>query len=373
VLRSTGVEKVKRLPWKRILNYVAEAGSERQTRAFCETAMAGLRRLIGADGHTIHYCGPGRVVLPESVVSADYPRQALRDYAAYYCYRDPGRLGYPEGIRVAAARWKDYGPIEIVTDFLEPNRIRASGGVFLYDCRGELYAFLNIHRGSSRGWSERDVELMSVVQPHLTSLLANLTLLDPLSLHLYSTAELAEGCRPLSRREAEIVRLWCRGLSARQLASVLMLSPRTVEHHLASAYGKLGVHTRQGVRELLASRSLARLDPASAAPSLSARQAEVAQLACRRLTAGEIAETLGISRRTAEQHLAAVYAKLGLSGRRQLVSALSEAVTPRAGSQSARGERLGSGVTGQATRVGRGGGRNQACGREARATTVDTV
>lgn len=48
----------------------------------------------------------------------------------------------------------------------------------------------------------------------------------------------------LSEREMEVLRLAARGKSNRQIASVLSISDRTVQGHLANIYGKLHVSTR---------------------------------------------------------------------------------------------------------------------------------
>jgi HD-GYP domain-containing protein (c-di-GMP phosphodiesterase class II) len=50
----------------------------------------------------------------------------------------------------------------------------------------------------------------------------------------------------LSEREAEVLCLAVRGLSNRQIAEALVVSPKTVGHHLENIYGKIGVSTRVG-------------------------------------------------------------------------------------------------------------------------------
>ena len=50
----------------------------------------------------------------------------------------------------------------------------------------------------------------------------------------------------LSAREVEVLRLAMRGLSNRQIAEILVVSPRTVGHHLQHIYDKIGVSTRVG-------------------------------------------------------------------------------------------------------------------------------
>ncbi len=62
--------------------------------------------------------------------------------------------------------------------------------------------------------------------------------------------------RALTRREAEIAALVARGLSNRAIAEQLVLSERTVEHHIAAAYEKLGYRSR--------SELIARYDPSAA-------------------------------------------------------------------------------------------------------------
>ena len=48
----------------------------------------------------------------------------------------------------------------------------------------------------------------------------------------------------LSKREREIVRLTVEGHTAPQIARLLHISERTVETHLANAYGKLGISSK---------------------------------------------------------------------------------------------------------------------------------
>jgi DNA-binding NarL/FixJ family response regulator len=57
----------------------------------------------------------------------------------------------------------------------------------------------------------------------------------------------ADAARPpaaLSPREREVAILVARGLSNRQLADELAISPATVERHVANILGKLGFHSR---------------------------------------------------------------------------------------------------------------------------------
>lgn len=48
----------------------------------------------------------------------------------------------------------------------------------------------------------------------------------------------------LSRREAEVLALLAAGMTNRQSAQALFLSPRTVQRHVANIYLKIGAHCR---------------------------------------------------------------------------------------------------------------------------------
>jgi DNA-binding NarL/FixJ family response regulator len=57
------------------------------------------------------------------------------------------------------------------------------------------------------------------------------------------------GLRPagLSEREVEVLRLLARGLTKRQIAARLFLSPSSVNTHVTHIYSKVGVSTRAAV------------------------------------------------------------------------------------------------------------------------------
>jgi LuxR family transcriptional regulator, maltose regulon positive regulatory protein len=60
-----------------------------------------------------------------------------------------------------------------------------------------------------------------------------------------SSAEAGALPEPLSRREQDVLGLIAAGLTNREIAEVLVISPETVKKHAASIYGKLGVQGRR--------------------------------------------------------------------------------------------------------------------------------
>jgi DNA-binding NarL/FixJ family response regulator len=52
--------------------------------------------------------------------------------------------------------------------------------------------------------------------------------------------------RDLTEREVEVLRLLARGMTNKQIAARLVVSPRTVQHHVAHIYPKIGRRSRAG-------------------------------------------------------------------------------------------------------------------------------
>lgn len=63
--------------------------------------------------------------------------------------------------------------------------------------------------------------------------------------------------RAPTARELEVLRLVGAGKTNREIALILGLSPKTVQHHIAHTYDKLGIYSRAGAATWLAERGLA--------------------------------------------------------------------------------------------------------------------
>jgi len=48
----------------------------------------------------------------------------------------------------------------------------------------------------------------------------------------------------LTRREVDVLRLAAKGLTTREIAGRLYISPKTADHHIQHIYGKINVSTR---------------------------------------------------------------------------------------------------------------------------------
>jgi len=105
----------------------------------------------------------------------------------------------------------------------------------------ELRVWLTAPRGTSRvfafsrsqrhgDFGERDRALLELLRPFLVA--------------IRNRRDIQNGAASLTEREVEILRLVARGMTNREIASLLFVSPYTVRTHLEHVFEKLGVHSR---------------------------------------------------------------------------------------------------------------------------------
>ena len=70
-----------------------------------------------------------------------------------------------------------------------------------------------------------------------------------------------EGPAGLTQREVEVLRLLARGLSNRAIAAELVVSRKTVEHHVEAVYAKLDVHSRSAATLVAVQHGLMPAEP----------------------------------------------------------------------------------------------------------------
>ncbi len=79
----------------------------------------------------------------------------------------------------------------------------------------------------------------------------------------HSVPRRREGPAGLTQREVEVLRLLARGLSNKEIAERLVISPKTVGNHVEHIYGKIGSSNRAGRRAV---RDAARAPPGGGVP-----------------------------------------------------------------------------------------------------------
>lgn len=118
----------------------------------------------------------------------------------------------------------------------------------------------------------------------------------------------------LSPREREVALLSAEGNSTAQVASILQLSSRTVDAHLTRVLAAFGIVSRRQLPSRLPATLPLRSVPAPTG-RLTPRQQDLVDLVAEGLSNDEIAAALGISRKTVEKHLSAVFDTWGVRSR----------------------------------------------------------
>ncbi|GAB4577457.1 MAG: response regulator transcription factor [Anaerolineales bacterium] len=126
---------------------------------------------------------------------------------------------------------------------------RSSPKVLLLTMAWTLDQVKEALQAGAAGWLEAEIsteELASAIRQVARGEVALSAVLQRALIQelTHSTSARSPAHEALSAREKEVLALVCTGMSNKQIAQRLYLSVRTVENHLASLYGKLGVSSR---------------------------------------------------------------------------------------------------------------------------------
>ena len=238
-----------KVPWRTIHEYLLDVESATSKREFFSRSLSGIDRLIPADAATGLYDDWGRRLFGSGLSDAEN-----RAYNDYYRFRFPfvsDQRHFQEAWIALADRdscspveWQDYHNSEYVTDWINPH---GEARLLVYTDR-RLPHRLVLSRGRTPlcpKFSEAERAILSVVSPHLSNLYSCFEKLENSDSFSLCEDEVRERFPQVSRREAQVATLLCRGLTAPEIASKLFLSVRTVESHLGQLYMKLDVRTRR--------------------------------------------------------------------------------------------------------------------------------
>ena len=127
--------------------------------------------------------------------------------------------------------------------------IAPNPGLLLLVDSYELDQILPLLRAGASGCLSRDEPVAELARAIIAVGRGEIAL--PPSIAAQALAALARGqsptgdlIEPLSEREAEVLQLLAQGMTNKDIAQILILSVRTVEAHLRSIFGKLGVRSR---------------------------------------------------------------------------------------------------------------------------------
>ena len=241
-----------KVPWFEVQEYLLKVESCRTRTEFFRVACAEVEKLIPFDAAVgIFSTFDGR-----SLHGVGLSAAADASYNEYYRKKAPGPMLSAGGDRVnldfflssTLIDWRRFQRSEYATDFMFPNHMYKTITRYLPAQEITLAA----HRSRrSPGFAEREVTTLGLLNVHLNNLYRLFDRkADPPDPFL-SPQGIADRFHSLSRREAEICSFVARRLTSAEIATLLFVSPRTVEKHIEGVYGKLDVHSRAHLRRLL--------------------------------------------------------------------------------------------------------------------------
>ncbi len=252
-------------PWKAIVNFLARIGTERDFPSLIGRVLLELPRIVPYDfSYACFNDGvPPKDGGPFSLYSIGLPDKARADYLNYYYRMDPVMLSLNSDTETYDVDWRDrvFRRNEFVNDYIVLLPATVDAGVSSAAIepgksvpKGFSIGFMRSGQG---GITTRERKILAALQPHIVNFFSFMSRRETLSPDHYFAAELARDCRILSRREAEVAVLLCKRLRAREIATVLLISPRTVERHIEHIYEKLDVSDRRGLLVKLLGRPIA--------------------------------------------------------------------------------------------------------------------
>lgn len=181
-------------------------------------------------------------------VSINMEPANLQRYEAWYQYRDPITFALQSRRHATLVSEvmprNDFLKTEFFGDFLARDGLHWGINLHAFD-GDEALGDLRIWRGrSGREFNDHDKKLLDMIEPAFIAALRRAR--RSLSARGSATLPLAA----LSRREMDVARCVCRGLTDKEIARELSIALPSVRTYLQRLFDKLGVHRRAGLAQL---------------------------------------------------------------------------------------------------------------------------
>jgi DNA-binding CsgD family transcriptional regulator len=185
-----------------------------------------------------------------SIVGVGMDLHYLDRWVRYYSCRDPFQQERSSRSTVCKVDdilpYKRWVNLKIYNEFYRPQNIHYKLSMYL-GSSSKVLGLIGIFRPREhQDFSGRDVAKARVLAPHLTTALENVIQLQRLA----SPGPLTKEYR-LTKREIDIVRCVCQGLTNDEIGERLYISRFTVETHVKNIFDKTGVKHRAGLASLL--------------------------------------------------------------------------------------------------------------------------
>jgi DNA-binding CsgD family transcriptional regulator len=187
-----------------------------------------------------------------SIVGAGVNPRFLDRWVNHYSRHDPFRQEGRSRSTVCKVDdilpYKRWVNLKIYNEFYRPQNIHYKLSMYL-GSSSKVLGLIGIFRPREhQDFSRKDVAKARILAPHLTTALENVIQLQRLA----SPGPLTKEYR-LTKREIDIVRCVCQGLTNDEIGERLYISRFTVETHVKNIFDKTGVKHRAGLASLLQS------------------------------------------------------------------------------------------------------------------------
>ena len=215
--------------------------------------VASLKRAFRAEGVAFFLGNQEcRLIDNTSIVGSGINLHYLDRWVSHYSRHDPFQL---EGrSRNTVCKVDDILPyrrwvnLKIYNEFYRPQNIHYKLSIYLAS-ESKALGLIGIFRPKAhRDFSKREVAKARILAPHLATALENTIQLRKLAMQ-----DAVVGESGLTKREIDVVRCVCQGLTNDQIGEKLYISRFTVETHLKNIFDKTGIKHRAGLAGLLLS------------------------------------------------------------------------------------------------------------------------
>jgi DNA-binding CsgD family transcriptional regulator len=242
------------LPWTKINDFLLEVGNVREPKAFCAQVIIKVYPLIPYDQARIYFVNDyGKVydnvlmgvekrwsdIYLEYFSKIENGRYAIPTRRYSLPERETGRLVIPK-IEGGIYDWTHYACNQFVNEYIKPQGIKYSAGFGFHSADSFMKSVYSLDRTGRSGFTQEEIDIMCIIQTHLDNLHKNLFVLASKTRNKNSAVQ-----NLLTRREAEIADLLCRGMTPIKISDRLCISLPTTYRHIANLHGKLNVSNRQ--------------------------------------------------------------------------------------------------------------------------------
>jgi len=239
-----------KIPWMKINDFLLDIGNIRDPKEFCVQVINKIYPLIPFDQARIYFLNENGKICDEVLYGVD--KRWSDVYREYYSKIENGRYSISTKIENGfnsipklmggVYNWANYECDEFITEYIKPQGLNHSLGFGFHNANNFTECVYSLDRTSHTGYTHEEIDIRSIIQPHLDNLHMNLFVL---ALKNNNFGKKTEVQNPLTKRESELAELLCIGMTPTWISKQLFLSLPTVYKHIANIHEKLNVSNRQ--------------------------------------------------------------------------------------------------------------------------------